>query len=407
MRWLAPVVFVLFSVAEVPAGDLPESFGPPVQDVLAGIGSSPRVARTGVPAMPLLKSPETLNIRQMAARLGALKPDQLPATRGEREVRIYAMASNSVVLILTAEGIGSGSLLRADGTILTNWHVVSSNHEVGIVFKPVVEGRRLTKADVYRGRVIRIDEVADLAIVKSESIPSNARPLPLGSVQEISIGSDVHAIGHPTGESWTYTKGFVSQIRKGYEWATEPGATHRADVIQTQTPINPGNSGGPLLSDQGRLIGVNSFKAEGEGLNFAVSVDEVRRLLAATGDRRLARSVAKTTSPPTISAKCEPRELKQGRNASRDADQVVYELHCDGRPTGVLTVPDDPTKPVTLFIEGKGADDPNILLIDTDRNGKWDFSLYDIDKDGKPDLIGYHRNGELKPYRFEPYVASR
>lgn len=407
MRWLAPVVLLLFYITQVPAGELPELFGPHAEDVLAGMTSSPtRAATAGAPATPSLKSPEHLNIRSMAARLGSLKADRLPGTRGEREVRIYATASSSVVLILAPDGIGSGSLLRADGTIVTNWHVVSSSPEVGVVFKPAIEGRRLTKADVYRARVVRIDEVSDLALVKAEGVPPNARPLPLGSLQDVAVGSDVHAIGHPTGESWTYTKGFVSQIRRGYEWSTDGGMTHRADVVQTQTPINPGNSGGPLLSDRGQLIGVNSFKAEGEGLNFAVSVGEVRTLLAATRDRRLTRRDSER-KPPSARGECEARELKRGRHARGDADQIAYDLSCGGRTDAVVTIPDDPSKAITLFIEARAADEPNVLLIDNDRDGKWDVSLYDIDKDGKPDMIGYHRNGEQKPYRFEPYVASR
>jgi S1-C subfamily serine protease len=77
----------------------------------------------------------------------------------------------------------------------------------------------------------------------------------------------------PTGEAWTYTTGVISQYRRAYEWQAEGDPIkHKADIIQTQTPINPGNSGGPLLGDTGNLIGVNSFKASGEGLNFAVSV---------------------------------------------------------------------------------------------------------------------------------------
>jgi S1-C subfamily serine protease len=77
-------------------------------------------------------------------------------------------------------------------------------------------------------------------------------------------------IGHPTGEAWSYTTGVISQYRQNYEWQAEGNSIrHRADIIQTQTPINPGNSGGPLLSDSSNLIGVNSFKSGGEGLNFA------------------------------------------------------------------------------------------------------------------------------------------
>jgi hypothetical protein len=86
---------------------------------------------------------------------------------------------------------------------------------------------------------------------------------------------------------------------------------------------------------------------------------------------------------------------------------VSYDLSCGGKPDAVLTIPDDLSKPITLFIESRAAAEPNSLLIDNDRDGKWDVSLYDVDKDGKPDMIGHHRNGEQKPYRFEPYVASR
>ena len=404
MLFLALAVFALLSAPQAAAGELPASFGRSLQDLSVVSGSSLRTTLRNIPAMPS-SSPDDLDVRRVATHLRTLVPDRLSAMRGEREVRLYAATSTSVVLIITETGIGSGSLIRPDGTILTNWHVVSSSREAGIVFKPTMEGRRLTKADVYRGRVVRVDELSDLALVKSEGVAPQARPLPLGSMQDVKVGSDVHAIGHPTGESWTYTKGFVSQVRKGYEWSIDSGATHRADVIQTQTPINPGNSGGPLLNDEGRLVGVNSFKAEGEGLNFAVSVDDVRRLLASTADRRLGRAGAVRPSP-SAQAKCEPREVRRGRSAEGDADRIVYDLDCTGTPNAVLTVPDDSGKPITLFIEGKGAD-PNVLLIDTDRDGTWDISLYDIDKDGKPDMIGYHRNGELKPYRLEPYAASR
>jgi S1-C subfamily serine protease len=81
------------------------------------------------------------------------------------------------------------------------------------------------------------------------------------------VGTKPGGIGHPNGENWTYTKGIVSSVRPDYEWLT-----HRATVIQTQTPINPGNSGGPLLSDDGKIVGVNSFGDKGaEGLNFAIA----------------------------------------------------------------------------------------------------------------------------------------
>ena len=153
--------------------------------------------------------------------------------------------------------------------------------EVAVIFKPRREAEKIDPATALIGRVRKLDPLHDLALVEVTGVPQDAVVIGRGTMDEVQVGADVHAIGHPVGETWTYTKGLVSQIRPGYEW-TDAAGRHVADVIQTQTPINPGNSGGPLISDGGRLIGVNSFKKEGgEALNFAVSVGEVEKFLAA------------------------------------------------------------------------------------------------------------------------------
>src|SRR5690606_14286963 len=131
-------------------------------------------------------------------------------------------------------------------------------------------------ADIRPAKVVKRDGVADLALLQVADVPAGVKPLAVGSAASVQVGADVHAIGHPTGEAWTYTRGVVSQVRKDYAWMDE----HKATVIQTQTPINPGNSGGPLINDDLEIIGVNSFKADGEGLNFAVSADDVKAFLA-------------------------------------------------------------------------------------------------------------------------------
>ncbi len=126
--------------------------------------------------------------------------------------------------------------------------------------------------EVVKGDVIKIDVQRDLALIRPRSLPKRPiRPLELAT-KEVEIGADVHAIGHPQGEGWTYTKGVVSSVRPNYHWFYGPGDTHQATVIQTQTPINFGSSGGPLLSDDGRIVGVNTFIKT--GLNFAVAADE-------------------------------------------------------------------------------------------------------------------------------------
>ena len=88
--------------------------------------------------------------------------------------------------------------------------------------------------------------------------------------KNVNIGEIAFAIGHPGDLIWSFNNGMVSQLRKGYKWKYK-NSRHFADVIQIQVPINPGNSGGPLFNKNKKLIGVNTFTAEGENLNFAIS----------------------------------------------------------------------------------------------------------------------------------------
>jgi Trypsin-like peptidase domain len=129
--------------------------------------------------------------------------------------------------------------------------------------------------------VIKLDVRRDLALLRPVSIPSR-RPLDISTEDTIDVGTDVVAIGHPTGEAWTFTKGIVSAFRPDYEWTGGPNdSKHIATVIQTQTPINPGNSGGPLLTEDGKIVGVNAFGTKGtEGINFAIAAKEILAFLA-------------------------------------------------------------------------------------------------------------------------------
>ncbi|MGH8675780.1 MAG: trypsin-like peptidase domain-containing protein, partial [Burkholderiales bacterium] len=324
--------------------------------------------------------------------------------RGAKEARVYATASTSVVLVVTKEGFGSGSVVGSPQRILTNWHVVAGLAQVGIVFKSP-DGAAEGKPKLVRAKVVRIDEVADLALLEVESpLPSHVKSIPLGKMTDAQVGADVHAIGHPTGETWTYTKGLISQIRKDYQWQTGPREKHRADVIQTQTPINPGNSGGPLLTDEGRLVGVNSFKAEGEALNFAVGVNEVERFLAMKESRAQPSAKPASAAP---GAKCESRVLGERRTINPPATIRQYDSDCDGKPDALLFIPDDRAKGIELWLDRNGDGQTDVVIVDNNRDGKWDISFHDTDFDGKPDLIGHHPDGRIKPSSFEPYVAKR
>jgi S1-C subfamily serine protease len=213
-------------------------------------------------------------------------------------------------------------------------------------------------------------------------------------MDDIAVGSDVHAIGHPTGEAWSYTKGIVSQVRRNYGWAAEDGMKHTASVIQTQTPINPGNSGGPLLTDEGTLVGVNSFKSQGEGLNFAVSVDDVRALLDEKRDRliRSSRSTNSNCTPKSYGV----RRLKDGSGTAE-----VFDIDCFGKPDAVWVLPDDPTKPGRLEVDPNHTGKITGIFFSKTRDGKWDYSLWDTRGNGKPDLRCFHADGSPTPTRCE------
>lgn len=316
-------------------------------------------------------------------------------TRGPRDAELYRKSASAVVIVVTDEGIGSGVHIGAD-QILTNWHVVGTHSSVGVVFKPALEGAAVAASSVVRANVVKVDVQKDLALLKVAFLPEGSRALELGSPAEIQVGADVHAIGHPTGEAWTYTKGLISQVRRGYEWSAET-RKHRANVIQTQTPINPGNSGGPLIADSGKLIGINSFRtSNAEGINFAVSVEDVLSFLD-----------SQTFTSRSQQAACKPIELYRGRTQRGDGETLMFDTNCDGRPDLVFTKFDDATKPIEATLDSNFDGKIDIVVNDTDRDGRWDISFHDVDFDGTVDLVGYHPDGKLKPSRYEQYVANR
>ena len=330
------------------------------------------------------------------------------ATRSANDIQLFRAISPSVVYVVNKKGFGSGSLLDTSGDILTNWHVVAGYDYVAVIFKPTSEGQQPTRDDIKLARVVKYDEIADLALIKAIEVPAGRSPIRLGDPSEIAVGMDVHAIGHPEGDAWTYTTGVISQYRRGYAWQDKGDSIkHNADVVQTQTPINPGNSGGPLLSDSGSLIGVNAFKdVSAEGLNFAVSVDEVQKFIARSGNR-----IAQVQTPK--SEGCKAKKLATFRSEDNDATVVSFDFFCTGKDSAEYVVPDDKSKAVFLRLDRNGDGKVDAIIFDFKRRGKWDLSFWDENYSGQWTLVGYHDDGSLKPTRFESYaefqkrIASR
>jgi hypothetical protein len=234
-------------------------------------------------------------------------------------------------------------------------------------------------------------------LVRVRSLPSHSvRPLEI-SLKDIEVGADVRAIGHPKGEAWTYTKGIVSSIRPDYKWSTGPGESHRATVIQTQTPINPGNSGGPLLSDDGKIIGVNSFIAkDAEGLNFAVAAKEIRHLLD-----------SQASGMEKLDACTQPKTIFEGRNQKNTAFIRLISLRCDDVADISLVAPDDKREPFFALVDLKRRGKREGIVFDLLRSGKWDSSIWDPQLDDTFPLKGVHPNGELMPSSFVARCGDR
>ena len=170
-------------------------------------------------------------------------------------------------------GEGSGFIIRPDGIILTNAHVVEGATRVTV---------QLTDRREYAAKVIGVDKTADVAVIK---IPADHLPsVNLGDSNSLQVGQWVLAIGAPFGFDNSATAGIVSA--KG---RTLPDSGY-VPFIQTDVPINPGNSGGPLFDMQGRVIGINSqiYSRTGGymGVSFSIPINvamQVAHQLMATG----------------------------------------------------------------------------------------------------------------------------
>jgi S1-C subfamily serine protease len=168
---------------------------------------------------------------------------------------------------------GSGFVLDEKGHILTNAHVVASSTDVRVSFS---DHRTVT------ARVIGKDPDTDLAVLAVSTSGPKLHPLELGDSSAVRVGDPTVAIGNPFGLERTLTTGVVSALQRRI---TAPSGFAIEDVIQTDAALNPGNSGGPLLDATGRVIGVNSQIATGEGssgsvgIGFAVPASTVRTVL--------------------------------------------------------------------------------------------------------------------------------
>ncbi len=162
------------------------------------------------------------------------------------------------------QGAGSGVVIAADGTILTNYHVVDDAKDIVVTMSDKRE---------FKARTIGKDPKTDLAVLKVDG-KGSFKAAALGNSDVLRVGDWVLAIGNPFGLSNTVTSGIVSAKGRII------GAGPYDDFIQTDAPINPGNSGGPLFNMKGEVVGINTaIIPNGQGIGFAIPVNTAKGLL--------------------------------------------------------------------------------------------------------------------------------
>jgi putative serine protease PepD len=203
---------------------------------------------------------------------------------------------NSVVQVnvrtATAEGIGSGVIISADGRILTNNHVVSGAEKLTVT---------LANGKTVEASVVGTDPSSDLAVIQAEGV-SGLTPATFGDSDAVAVGDEVIAIGSPGGLQGTVTTGIVSALDRDVTVSAEQerqnpfpytrngsGGSVSYKAIQTDASINQGNSGGPLFNSAGEVIGINSAiyspvsgpdgSAGSVGIGFAIPSNTAQQVI--------------------------------------------------------------------------------------------------------------------------------
>lgn len=175
----------------------------------------------------------------------------------------------------TATATGSGIIISEDGYILTNNHVISSDSSNSNSYYQISEASKLTVTlfnddTEYPATIIGKDEQTDLAVIKIDK--TGLPKAEFADSDSIKVGEFAMAVGNPMGMDSTVTCGIVSAVNR--EVTDSDGKTYT--LIQTDAAINAGNSGGALVNSEGKVIGINTLKLEGtgiEGLGFAIPIN--------------------------------------------------------------------------------------------------------------------------------------
>jgi serine protease Do len=192
-----------------------------------------------------------VNIPSFADLIDKAKPSVV-------EINVTATVGNGRRTV-QQQGAGSGWILDANGTIVTNNHVVTGATTITVT---------TSDGKMFPAQVINTDPVTDLALIKINA--TQLQSMKTGDAAKLRSGDWVLAVGNPLGEGITATQGIVSRLGVSVPYSATQ--TYN-DLIETTAPINPGNSGGPLINMAGEVVGITTLGASGvQGMGYAISM---------------------------------------------------------------------------------------------------------------------------------------
>ncbi len=238
--------------------------------------------------------------------------------------------------------LGSGVLVRADGVIVTNNHVIEGADEITVI---------LSDRREFEAEIVLADSRTDLAVLRIDTEGESLPAVEFGDSDSLQVGDLVLAIGNPFGVGQTVTSGIVSALAR-----TRVGVADYRSFIQTDAAINPGNSGGALVAMDGRLVGINTaiFSRSGGslGIGFAVPSNMVRAIVdSAIEGRPLVRPWL------GFEGRALTAELAQAMGMRRPVGVIVEDVYRDGPAEDAGLRPGD----VILSVAGQEVEDMQAL----------------------------------------------
>lgn len=217
---------------------------------------------------------ENISIASSTGGPGTVKISGAGAPNWVEVDKAVAPSVVSITAVLNGgqEALGSGAIINSQGDVVTNHHVVNGAQKLFVT---------LVDKNVYPAKIVGVDPVTDLAVIKIQNAPKNLQPVSFANSSILAVGQPVMAVGNPLGLSNTATTGIISALNRPAV-VQEQGKAVVTNAVQISASINPGNSGGPTFDAEGKVIGINSSilstsqKAGSIGLGFAIPSNTVK-----------------------------------------------------------------------------------------------------------------------------------